>query len=110
MAGRSELNQWLTPEVWRALRARLKLSPRECEIVRGVVEDLSERGMALELGISHHTVHTHLERVYRKLGVASRPQLIRRVMQAYLTLAADPDALLPPVCSRYRQGRCPFRD
>jgi AraC-like DNA-binding protein len=52
--------------------------------------DLSEDQIARELGISAHTVHTHFERVYRKLGVRSRCQLIVSLFRAYSRLPAAP--------------------
>ena len=57
---------------WAALARSLSLSGRELEILQCIFDDSSEAAMALELGISSHTVHTHLERLYRKLGVTSR--------------------------------------
>jgi DNA-binding CsgD family transcriptional regulator len=41
--------------------------------------------IADHLGISPHTVHTHIERLYRKVGVASRVSLVRRVFVEYLS-------------------------
>jgi len=55
-----------------------KLTPRErqlCEVFRQKPE-LTMRGAGNQLGISHHTVNFHLRRVYDKLGVSSRPQLV----------------------------------
>jgi DNA-binding CsgD family transcriptional regulator len=51
------------------------------------IED--EQGLATSLGISRHTIHTHLERLYRKLRVNSRSQLIAAVFVAYVTHAYD---------------------
>ena len=39
--------------------------------------------IALELGISQHTVHTYLSRLYRKLGVTSRVQLVLSVLDEF---------------------------
>jgi Bacterial regulatory proteins, luxR family len=41
------------------------------------------------LGISSHTVHTHLERLYHKLAVGSRAALISRIFVEYLSLRAE---------------------
>jgi len=57
---------------WLSLAHSLQLSDRELEIIQCIFDDNTEAGMARELGISAHTIHTHLERLYRKLGVASR--------------------------------------
>lgn len=38
--------------------------------------------MATRLRMSKHTVHSHFERLYRKLGVRSRCQVLARVLLA----------------------------
>src|SRR5262245_25662139 len=72
---------------WTCLGMTLRLSPREMQIVQGVFGDRKEETIAGELGISPHTVNTYFQRLYAKLGVSSRPQLIVRVMAEYLTMA-----------------------
>lgn len=71
-------------EVWAHLCFALKLSPREIQIVRGVFEDQKEETIARNLGISPHTVNTYFQRLYAKLHVSSRPQLIIRILAEYL--------------------------
>lgn len=51
------------------------LTAREREIIALLLTDAKECAIAEQLCISPHTVHTHVNRVYRKLGVASRVQL-----------------------------------
>ena len=62
----------------------MKLSEREFQIVQGVFDDKKEVEIAQQLQISAHTVHTYLGRLYRKLGVSSRAQLIVRVFAEYV--------------------------
>lgn len=50
------------------------LSPREQEVLTLLSRGLSNREIADTLGISSHTVKTHLERTYEKLGVSSRSE------------------------------------
>jgi DNA-binding CsgD family transcriptional regulator len=69
---------------WRQLGQSLCLSPRELQIVQHVFDDHTEEAIALELGISRHTVSTYVHRLYQKLGVSSRPQLIVHIVAAYL--------------------------
>jgi DNA-binding CsgD family transcriptional regulator len=69
---------------WRELAESLELSDRELQIAKGVVADLKEATIASRLGISRHTVHTHLERLYRKLGVSSRNALLVRLFSTYI--------------------------
>jgi len=69
----------LSAAQWRWVTTSLRLSVRELEIVRLVFDDETEGAIASTLGMSVHTVHTHLERLYRKLGVGSRGALLVRV-------------------------------
>jgi DNA-binding CsgD family transcriptional regulator len=62
----------------------LSLSDRELEIVRGIFHDRKEKCIASRLGISPHTVHTYIARLYLKLGVRSRSQLIMRVTAEHI--------------------------
>jgi len=74
---------------WRAVARALALSTRERQIVRRLFGDRSEADIADDLGISPHTVHTHLERLYQKLAVGSRCAVIVRVFAAFRALQAD---------------------
>ncbi len=66
-------------DVWDRLGGAMRLSARELEILRAIFDDQKESAIAWSLGISPHTVHTHIERIYKKVGVASRCQLLVRV-------------------------------
>jgi DNA-binding NarL/FixJ family response regulator len=74
------------PGEWRSLASGLGLSPRECGIVRAVFDGNSEKDAAARLGLSPHTVHTYLWRIYRKLGVQSREELLVRVFAEFRSL------------------------
>jgi DNA-binding CsgD family transcriptional regulator len=74
------------PGEWRSLANCLGLSPRECGIVRAVFDGESEKGAAERLGLSPHTVHTYLWRIYRKLQVQSREELLVRVFAEFRSL------------------------
>ena len=74
----------LTETEWESLNARLQLTTRELEIASGVLLGQSEPAIAVALGISTNTVHTHLGRIYRKLGVHSAAGLILRIFAEYL--------------------------
>lgn len=71
---------------WQRIVAHFKLSPREAEIVKHMLADRSERDIADQLGISTHTVHTHRERLYRKLSVRSRAQLVICIFGTFVSL------------------------
>jgi len=72
-------------DAWRHLARVLRLSGRELEILQAVFDDQKESTIAADLGISTHTVHTHLERLYRKLRVSSRVALVVRVIAEHLS-------------------------
>jgi DNA-binding CsgD family transcriptional regulator len=52
------------------------LSPREGQIARMVAEGRTNRAIATSLGISLWTVSTHLRRIFAKLGVGSRAEMV----------------------------------
>ncbi|MGZ4788343.1 MAG: LuxR C-terminal-related transcriptional regulator [Terriglobales bacterium] len=56
--------------------AGVRLSKREAEVVRLVVEGLSNREIAQRLELSEHTVKNYVFRVFDKLGVSSRVELV----------------------------------
>ena len=87
-------------QAWGRISRSLKLSGRELQIVRAVFDDRIESAIAAELGISAHTVHTHFNRLHRKLGVADRPQLILRIVNTFLKLPASPARALHDAANR----------
>lgn len=54
----------------------LPLSRREQEVVLGVAEGLSNREIAARLGLTEHTVKNYLFRIFDKLGVSSRVEVV----------------------------------
>lgn len=52
------------------------LSRREQDVVRGVVDGLSNREIALRLNLTEHTVKNYLFRVFDKLEVSSRVEVV----------------------------------
>ena len=52
------------------------LSKREMDVVRSLAEGLTNREIADRLGLSQHTIKNYLFRVYDKLGVSSRLELL----------------------------------
>lgn len=85
---------FLPDSEWLAIAASLRLSQREVQILRCILNDDSEAAAAEALGMSPHTVHTHVERLYRKLGVNSRCQTAVRIFATYVALLEQPRRIL----------------
>ena len=58
----------------------VKLTPREREIIEAILSAASNRAIADRLGISEQSVKNRLTGLYKKLGVASRVELILVLM------------------------------
>jgi len=58
------------------------LSPQESQIARLVMEGLGNKEIGRRLYLSHRTVGSHLYRIFPKLGVSSRAQLVRALGEA----------------------------
>ena len=59
----------------------LRLTPRETEVLGRLVEDATEAQIADALGVSPHTVRTHVKNLYAKLQVHSRAQAVRAAFE-----------------------------
>jgi len=53
------------------------LTERETEVLQLTAQGLANKQIAVQLGISEHTVKFHLSALYAKLGVASRTEAVR---------------------------------
>ena len=61
--------------------ARSRLTEREADVLRLVVEGLTARQIATRLVLSPRTVEHHIQRVLRRLGVPNRAALVRRAVE-----------------------------
>jgi len=52
------------------------LTPREEQVVALVAEGLGNRGVARELNLSEHTIKKYLFRIFDKLGISTRVELV----------------------------------
>jgi DNA-binding NarL/FixJ family response regulator len=75
------------PRARDATRAPLpSLTPREGEILAMLAEGLPNKLIAARLGISDHTVKTHLEAIFDKLGASTRAEAVARAVRSGLLL------------------------
>lgn len=62
-----------------------QLTPREVEVLRGVVDGKTNQEIAFNLGISEKTVEKHLDGIFTKLNVSSRVEAaVRAVREGWL--------------------------
>ena len=61
-------------------KGRSLLTPREEQVVALVADGLSNREVATELGLSEHTIKKYLLRIFDKVGVSSRVELVLYAM------------------------------
>jgi DNA-binding NarL/FixJ family response regulator len=62
----------------------LQLTPREKELLRLVINALSNREIARQLGVEERTVKTHLSRLMRKTGSENRIELVMLALSGSL--------------------------
>jgi DNA-binding NarL/FixJ family response regulator len=65
----------------RPTTAAVRLTPRERDVLRLVVDGRTNDEIGLALGIGSKTVETHLTRVFDRLDVASRTELASRALR-----------------------------
>lgn len=71
------------------------LSNREMDVVRCVVEGLSNREIAQRLTLTEHTVKNYLFRIFDKLGVSSRVEVVLYAFRNSNSLQDFPAAVVP---------------
>jgi DNA-binding NarL/FixJ family response regulator len=64
---------------------RLDLTDRERDVLRGLVDGLSYKQVGDRLGVSVHTVRTHIRALYRKLQVQNVAEAVSRAIRERLT-------------------------
>lgn len=81
-----------------ASNGQINLSPREKEIIRLVCEGLPNKTISDVLEISPWTVGTYLKRIFAKLGVNSRAEMVARVLrEGLLEFTHHGSGLAPPL-------------
>jgi len=80
------------------------LSRREREIARLLVAGYSGVNVAAIAGLSENTVRTYVRRLYLKLGVSNRADLVRKLMAPEPKVGASPSSHLAPPDSSLAMG------
>jgi len=79
---------WSIEEVALAARRRIpaenRLTPRERQVLRGVLEGQSNREIAERIGASLSSVKASLQQLFDKTGVRTRGQLVRVAVERSL--------------------------
>jgi DNA-binding NarL/FixJ family response regulator len=81
-AYRAQAAQLISP------RNRVKLNPKEIQIIAGVTQGLRNKDIAQEVGTTEQVVKNYLRKIYDKLGVSDRLELAlycmhHRLLEAY---------------------------
>ncbi|MBC7561709.1 MAG: response regulator transcription factor [Gemmatimonadaceae bacterium] len=66
-----------------------QLTPRECDVLRGIASGQTNKAIAATFGISPRTVETHRERLMRKLGVSTVAGLTALALETGMLTAPD---------------------
>jgi DNA-binding CsgD family transcriptional regulator len=74
-------SRYLLVRMPKPTSGRVRLSPREQEIVRMVAKGHPNKVIADVLNISSWTVCTHLRRIFAKLGVGSRAAMVAQLLE-----------------------------
>ena len=70
-----------SPVATKALPRPLPLARREEEVANLVAEGMSNREVGQKLGLSEHTVSNYLFRIYEKLGISGRVELVLYILK-----------------------------
>jgi len=65
------------------------LTPRAEQVVALVGDGMSNREVVVELGLREHTIKTYLFRIFEKLGISSRVELVLYAMNNGTSRAAE---------------------
>ncbi len=82
----ADLSEPAGPTPWERIA---QLTPRECDVLRGIASGQTNKAIAGGLGISPRTVETHRERLMRKLGVSTVAGLTALALETGMLTAPD---------------------
>jgi DNA-binding NarL/FixJ family response regulator len=73
---------------WQNIARVLRLSPRETQVARLIVEDLPWKQIARRMGRSINTIGTHAKRIFKKAGVKDQVGLVIKLAWMKWSLSA----------------------
>jgi DNA-binding NarL/FixJ family response regulator len=93
----SPIPRKMIPEVLRRVAARTPLSTmakvsltsREMQILRGAAKGFTSKKLAQETGLAVPSVETHLRNIFRKLGAGNRGEAVSTALKLGLITLAD---------------------
>jgi DNA-binding NarL/FixJ family response regulator len=71
----------LPAEKWNQLVATLKLPPQQIRIVELILRNRCDKQIAAALGLKVPTVRTYLHRIFERLRVGDRLELVLRLFE-----------------------------
>lgn len=83
----------LSPKIGRLMMERMRdkpsaatevdygLTPRELEVLEWLVQGLPKKQIAVRVGMSPHTVDSHLRSIYRRMNVRSNTEAVARAVR-----------------------------
>jgi len=71
----------LPPEKWQQLMETIQLPPQQIRIVELILRNYCDKQIAVALGLKVPTVRTYLHRVFERLGVGDRLELVLRLFK-----------------------------
>lgn len=96
----------LTDHAWHEIARALDITQRELQIVQAVFDNQHEGDIARHFQLSPHTVHMHMNRLFKKLNITSRTELVLRIVEQMVALTLSETAVLPPICPRHHTSAC----
>lgn len=77
-------SSFLSDRQWLSIEEELNLSDRQFEVTQYIFDGYSLELIGDELEISSNTVHAHVKKIYQKLSIHSRAELITILFLTHL--------------------------